>query len=100
LPTAGKLFEAPNTIGLDPFDVTDVVFTHAHPNHLWGLLDDFGDMWFPEAAYHIGAEEWDYWTDRNTVSTIRADRQSFAVGKKSAPAPMSNSTLRAGCPQG
>jgi glyoxylase-like metal-dependent hydrolase (beta-lactamase superfamily II) len=83
MPSAGRLIEALETLGVDPFDVTDVVFTHAHPDHLWGLLDDFGDMWFPEATYHIGQTEWDYWTDPNTVSTIVSDRQSFAVGAAS-----------------
>jgi len=80
MPTAGKLSEALDAVGVDPFDVTDVVFTHAHPDHLWGLMDDFGDMWFPEASYHIGQAEWDYWTNPNTVSTIDSERQSFAVG--------------------
>lgn len=80
MPSAGKLSDALDQLGVDPFDITDVVFTHAHPDHLWGLLDDFGDLWFPEAAYHIGQTEWDYWTNPNTVSTIRSDRQAFAVG--------------------
>ncbi len=80
MPTAGKLSEALDELGVDPVDVTDVVFTHAHPDHLWGLLDDFGDFWFPEAAYHIGEDEWNYWTDPNTVSSIDVERQSFAVG--------------------
>lgn len=83
MPTAGKLSEAMDALGVDPYDVTDVVFTHAHPDHLWGLLDDFGDLWFPEAAYHIGQAEFDYWRDPNTVSTIRSDRQAFAVGAAS-----------------
>jgi len=55
MPTAGKLSEALDQLGVDPYDVTDVVFTHAHPDHLWGLLDDFGDMWFPEANYQRGS---------------------------------------------
>ncbi|SEW19778.1 Glyoxylase, beta-lactamase superfamily II [Cognatiyoonia koreensis] len=80
MPTTGRLIEAFDTLGVDPFDVTDVVFTHAHPDHIWGLLDDFGDLSFPEADYHIGADEFAYWTDPNTVSTIGTERQSFAVG--------------------
>lgn len=83
MPDTGKLPDALAELGVDPGDVTDVVFTHAHPDHLWGLMDDFGDMWFPDAAYHMGQVEWDYWTDPNTVSTIPADRQSFAVGAAS-----------------
>jgi glyoxylase-like metal-dependent hydrolase (beta-lactamase superfamily II) len=82
MPTAGKLLDAFDALGVDPFDVTDVVFTHAHPDHLWGVLDDFGDLMFPDAAYHIGRSEWNYWTDPNTVSTIDQGRVTFAVGAK------------------
>ena len=82
MPSAGKLNEAFDVLGIDPADITDVVFTHAHPDHLWGVLDDFGDLMFPDAAYHIGRTEWDYWTDPNTVSTIDQGRVTFAVGAK------------------
>lgn len=82
MPSAGKLLDAFDALGVDPFDVTDVVFTHAHPDHIWGVLDDFGDLMFPDAAYHMGRAEWDYWTDPNTVSTIDEGRVTFAVGAK------------------
>ena len=61
-------------------DVTDIVFTHAHPDHLWGLLDDFDDPLFPDASYMIGKTEWDYWLNPNTVDEIGEARASFAVG--------------------
>ena len=80
MPTAGKLWDALAALDLDAGAVTDVVFTHAHPDHLWGLLDDFGDLSFPQAQYHMGQVEWDYWTDPDTVNTIDAGRQTFAVG--------------------
>lgn len=82
MPTAGKVLDAFDALGVDPFDVTDVVFTHAHPDHLWGVLDDFGDLMFPDANYYIGRDEWDYWTDPDTVSTIDENRVTFAVGAK------------------
>ncbi|MGJ8622152.1 MAG: MBL fold metallo-hydrolase [Yoonia sp.] len=82
MPTAGKVLDAFDALGVDPFDVTDVVFTHAHPDHLWGVLDDFGDLMFPDANYYIGQDEWDYWTDPDTVSTIDENRVTFAVGAK------------------
>ncbi len=82
MPSAGKLLDAFDALGVDIYDVTDVVFTHAHPDHLWGVRDDFGDLMFPDAAYHMGRAEWDYWTDENTVSTIDEGRVTFAVGAK------------------
>jgi len=67
-------------LGVAPEDITDVVFTHAHPDHLWGLLDDFDDPLFTQARYMIGRREWDYWMDPDTVNTIGEARASFAVG--------------------
>lgn len=90
MPTAGKLADAFDALGVDPFDVTDVVFTHGHPDHLWGLLDDFGDLNFPDASYHMGQAEWDYWTDPDTVNTIDAGRLTFAVGAASRLAELSD----------
>ena len=80
VPTAGTLFDSLDAVDVAPEDVTHVVFTHGHPDHLWGLLDDFGDPAFTEAQYLMGRAEWDYWTDPETVNTIDAERQAFAVG--------------------
>lgn len=83
MPSAGKLAENLSNAGVDPADVTDVVFTHAHPDHLWGLIDDFDEPVFLNAAYHINQAEWDYWTNPDTVNTIGESRVSFAVGAAS-----------------
>lgn len=80
MPSAGFLLDALDAAGLGPDDITDVVFTHAHPDHLWGLLDDFDDLLFQNAQYMIGETEWDYWTDPQTVDTIGEERTTFAVG--------------------
>lgn len=82
MPSAGRLDEALDALGLTFDDVTHVLFTHAHPDHIWGLLDDFGDPAFYNAAFFIGQDEFDYWMDPATVDTIDAERQSFAVGAK------------------
>lgn len=78
--SAGFLIDALDATGLSAGDITDVVFTHAHPDHLWGLVDDFDDLLFPNASLKIGQAEWEYWTDPNTVDTIGDDRTTFAVG--------------------
>lgn len=78
--SAGLLVDTLDEMDVALEDITHVVFTHAHPDHLWGVLDDFDDPLFSEAEYMIGQTEWDYWLDPNTVNTIRQDRASFAVG--------------------
>ncbi len=80
MPTAGDLIEGLDAAGVAPEEVTHILFTHAHPDHLWGYLDDFGDPAFPEAALMIGQAEWDYWMDPATIETIDEARQSFVVG--------------------
>jgi glyoxylase-like metal-dependent hydrolase (beta-lactamase superfamily II) len=78
--TAGKLPEAMAALGVDPGEITDVVITHGHPDHIWGLVDDFDELTFPDAAYHMGRIDHEYWTDPETRNTIGAARTTFAVG--------------------
>ncbi|HRX35214.1 MAG TPA: MBL fold metallo-hydrolase [Aestuariivirga sp.] len=80
MPTAGKLSEGLAEAGIDPAEVTDVIFTHAHPDHLWGVLDDFDELVFPNAAYRMAKSEWDFWRDPATIDKLPDARKSFAVG--------------------
>lgn len=80
MPSAGRLGDNLAAVGIDPAEVTDVVFTHAHPDHLWGLIDDFDELVFANAAYHMGRAEWEYWRDPGTVDAMPEARKSFAVG--------------------
>ncbi|WP_339106675.1 MBL fold metallo-hydrolase [Roseovarius rhodophyticola] len=82
MPTAGMVVESLEELGLSPDDITHVVFTHAHPDHIWGLLDEFDDPLFTEATYMMGRDEWAYWWDPDTVNTIGEARAAFAVGAK------------------
>ena len=83
LPTLGELPAALDAADVDISAITDVVFTHAHPDHIWGILDDFDDLLMPDAAYHISQAEWDFWDSDDAVSAMVPGRESFAVGAKS-----------------
>jgi len=82
MPTVGELPDALSTLGVDPGDVTDVVFTHCHADHLWGVLDDFDEPVFYNARHMMGQTEFDYWNNPSTVDTIAEDRVPMAVGAK------------------
>ncbi|SON57440.1 Metallo-beta-lactamase superfamily protein [Hartmannibacter diazotrophicus] len=78
--TAGRLPANLEAEGIDLSDVSDVIFTHAHPDHIWGVLDEFDDLLFPNAAFHIGQAEFDFWTSPDVLDQIGPERQSFVSG--------------------
>ena len=80
--SAGQLLEALDAIEVAPEDITHVVFTHGHPDHLWGILDDFDEPLFYEAQHMMGRAEWDYWINPETAETIDASRTTMAVGAR------------------
>jgi len=80
MPTAGTLLDSLSALDITPDEVTNVVLTHGHPDHLWGVLDDFDDLVFQNADYMIGQAEWDFWSDPATVTSVGEARASFAVG--------------------
>lgn len=80
MPTLGNLIDALASVDVQPADITDVVFTHAHPDHLWGLIDDFDELTFPEANYYMNSMEWDYWRANDTMDKTPEARKTFVVG--------------------
>ena len=47
--------------GYSPADVTHVVITHMHGDHIGGLSNDAGEETFTNAAYITGQIEFDHW---------------------------------------
>lgn len=82
MPSAGQITDGLDALGLAPEDISHVVFTHAHPDHIWGLLDEFDEPLFYDATFMMGRAEWDYWWNPQTVNTIGDARAAFAVGAK------------------
>ncbi|MGJ4948735.1 MBL fold metallo-hydrolase [Bradyrhizobium sp. HKCCYLS20291] len=80
--SAGKLLGNLQESGIDPVSITDVVFTHGHPDHLWGLTDEFDELVFPAATYRMNEAEWNYWLDPDTLGKAPEDRKAFVVGAK------------------
>jgi glyoxylase-like metal-dependent hydrolase (beta-lactamase superfamily II) len=80
LDTVGELPDALAAAGVDTGEVTHVVFTHCHADHLWGVLDDFDDPLFPNARHMMGRAEFDYWADPDRVNNIAEDRVPMAAG--------------------
>ena len=93
--TTGLLVDSLEVAGIDPAAVTKVVLTHAHPDHVWGVIDDFEEApRFPNAGYAIGAAEWDYWM-ADDIATRLPDRMlPFAMGAQRNLKPVAEMTER------
>ena len=69
-PTTGDLLKQLQAEGINPEEITTVVLTHGHPDHIGGVLDANQRPAFPNARYVISKTEWDFWTgDPNLDST-------------------------------
>jgi glyoxylase-like metal-dependent hydrolase (beta-lactamase superfamily II) len=49
-PSSGRLLANLKAAGIEPADVDTVLITHAHPDHMWGVLDPSdAELTFPNA---------------------------------------------------
>jgi glyoxylase-like metal-dependent hydrolase (beta-lactamase superfamily II) len=61
--TAGYLGQNLKSAGVDPESIDMVLITHAHGDHIAGLIAADGNLTYPNAEYYISQAEWDFWTD-------------------------------------
>lgn len=78
--TAGHLARNMEAAGIDPAEIDLVVLSHAHPDHCWGLLDEFNEPAYPEAEVLIGAKEHAFWTDEGLLSRMPEAMQAMVAG--------------------
>lgn len=80
LPGSGKLATNLAEAGIDREKVKRVLFTHAHPDHLWGAIDEFDSDLFPNARYQISEREFAFWSAPDVYAKLPEDRHFFAAG--------------------
>lgn len=75
-PKAGLLMGNLTAAGVDPASVTDILISHFHGDHIFGLLSKAPENRpvFPNAAIHVPAVEYKFWTDPNVDRLPEARR--------------------------
>lgn len=65
----GRLIEQMQASNIEPHLVTDIILTHAHGDHINGILLPDGNFAFKNAKYYIGKKEFDFWMKGENQST-------------------------------
>ena len=82
-PTAGQLMERLKEIGCDALNVTHVLITHLHLDHIGGLLDEQGERVFPQATLYVPKADADFWTDSDEeAKAIDLLRPNFPIARQ------------------
>lgn len=77
---AGQLVANMQAAGYEPDDVDKIIITHGHPDHIWGLIDDFDELIYPNAEYYISENEWNFWTTDEAKNKLPEMFQAFTAG--------------------
>ena len=64
-PTTGRLLKSMAEAGIKPDEIDAVAITHAHIDHIGGLVDDANARLFPNAKIYINQADYDFWTDES-----------------------------------
>ena len=77
-PSAGQLPGNLAAAGVRPEDVTKVVITHFHGDHIAGLRWKSGELVYPNAEILVPQPEWRFWTDEgNEAGAPQAAKPHF-----------------------
>lgn len=58
---SGFLLKSLQKAGFSAKDITDVFISHAHPDHIGGVVDKQNNFVFPNASVFISKTEYDFW---------------------------------------
>ena len=79
-PGTGQLLGNLAAAGIQPGEVTEVVISHFHADHILGVNRRDGQLTFPNAAIFVPAKEWDFWMDDAQMDAApEAAKENFGL---------------------
>jgi glyoxylase-like metal-dependent hydrolase (beta-lactamase superfamily II) len=72
-PDTGRQQKSMKEAGIKPEDIDAVVFSHAHIDHIGGVVDESGKVLFPNAQYYIAQSDLEFWTDEGKAGDALKD---------------------------
>jgi glyoxylase-like metal-dependent hydrolase (beta-lactamase superfamily II) len=72
-PTTGRLMKSISEAGLKPEDIDAIVCSHAHVDHIGGIVDANDKPLFPNAQVYISEEDFKFWTDEGKLGSPLKD---------------------------
>ncbi|MGB8666985.1 MAG: MBL fold metallo-hydrolase [Serratia inhibens] len=79
----GKLKANLALAGVQPCDIDTILLTHAHPDHIGGLVDPSGEAAFPDAELVVHQHEVSFWEDDGNLSRAsERARGNFLFARK------------------
>ena len=82
-PTAGQLVANLQAAGIAPGDVSTVIISHLHGDHILGLRRKDGSKTYPNATLMVPQRECDYWFDDAKMNAVpEAARSNFELARK------------------
>src|SRR3954451_5509869 len=72
-PTTGRQQKSMAEAGIKPADIDAVVLSHAHIDHIGGIVGTDDKPLFPNAQYYIAQSDFDFWTDEGKMGSPLKD---------------------------
>lgn len=78
LPKTGRLLENMKAAGIEKKDISTIVITHFHPDHIFGLYGQGNEQAWPDVEIVMPSAEYHFWTDPGKTAPLPESRQGLA----------------------